>query len=680
MFPKRVNRTTLGTKRENTRAYDIQAFYEKALDSFKLDSSGKQAKALCPFHDDRNPSLSINLETGVWHCFGCKEKGSIEKFYMKKYGVNYQTARNKFSEITGSKNQHTRERTIVETYDYIDEEGKVLFQTVRYEPKDFRQRRPDGKGGWIWNLDSVRLIPYNLPDLVDAKKKKIMRDGKILCVLHPKVYIVEGEKDADTLKELGFTATCNPMGAGKWKKEYNKYFKEIEVVIIPDNDDAGKNHAENIASNLKGIAKSVKIIELPNLPEKGDVSDWILAMKKVGKDAATIKKELLEIVLQTSQWVSEERKYLLTIADILRQDTEPTMWLVPDVLPAGSIVLLSAPPAHYKTWLALEIANCVSLEKDFLDRKVRNTIVYYIDRENPKAVLIQYLRKLGVPSGNDSLRIWPLWGEKEPPQFSDGTYLDLAKDKPLIIFDSLIRFYSKGIDENSSSDMSQIMGFLRQLTKEGATILVLHHAGKSEKSEYRGSSDILGGVDMAYTIKKDENSSSLHLNCIKSRFHKEDNIHINIISDETSMKFVSAPDPDEESIRAIREVISESKKSTVQYPKQKEIIELVRNANIDLGKQKILKLLGKGTGKYWDIIKGHSHNAIFYRPISVVQFSDRISNHKTEKLTNGLIQKPVKIFKPTKIPQIGLSGLSMKDSKKQARLCVVNSVVNKKCR
>ncbi|MCX5638139.1 MAG: topoisomerase, partial [Planctomycetota bacterium] len=119
---------------------------------------------------------------------------------------------------------------IEKIYDYRDESEQLLYQVVRYKPKDFRQRRPDDKDGWIWNLDGVRCVPYRLPELL----KSSMQDF---------VFIAEGEKDCDRLSGMGFTATTCPMGAGKWLNEYNKYFEGRLVVILPDNDTAGKKHA-----------------------------------------------------------------------------------------------------------------------------------------------------------------------------------------------------------------------------------------------------------------------------------------------------------------------------------------------------------------------------------------------------------------------------------------------------
>jgi putative DNA primase/helicase len=164
---------------------------------------------------------------------------------------------------------------IVATYDYRDESGTLLFQVVRLEPKHFKQRRPNGAGGWLWNTKGVRKVLYRLPELLAAP-------------LDARVYIPEGEKDVDALSTLGLLATCNPggatrqkLGASKWQTSFGMLFKGRHVVILPDNDEAGHEHAQAIARNVAPLAASAKILDLaedfPSLPPKGDVSDWLAA-------------------------------------------------------------------------------------------------------------------------------------------------------------------------------------------------------------------------------------------------------------------------------------------------------------------------------------------------------------------------------------------------------------------
>ncbi|MDO9533277.1 MAG: hypothetical protein Q7O12_14280 [Deltaproteobacteria bacterium] len=213
----------------------------------------------CPAHDDTTPSLSVTEKDGkilVKDFGGCGQDRVIEA--LKEKGL--------WPSKNGDQPQAHKPR-IVATYGYHDAAGKLIFQVCRKDNKEFPQRRPDGKGGWIWNLEGVDRVPYRLPELLKADI----------------VYIPEGEKDVDRLRTLALTATCNPGGAGKWRADYAQHFKGKRAIILPDNDDPGRAHAQDIAGSLNGVAASVKILTLPGLPGKGDVSDWIEGGGTVGQ-------------------------------------------------------------------------------------------------------------------------------------------------------------------------------------------------------------------------------------------------------------------------------------------------------------------------------------------------------------------------------------------------------------
>lgn len=149
---------------------------------------------------------------------------------------------------------------IVTTYDYRDENGQLMFQVCRLDPKDFRQRRPDGTGSWLWSTKGIRQVPYRLPELIEARGDRI--------------FVAEGEKDCDALVRCGLFATCNAGGAGKWRAEFAPYFAGADAVVIADNDEAGQTHAQAVAESIVSVAQSVRILNLPGLPPKGDFSDW----------------------------------------------------------------------------------------------------------------------------------------------------------------------------------------------------------------------------------------------------------------------------------------------------------------------------------------------------------------------------------------------------------------------
>jgi predicted P-loop ATPase len=230
----------------------------------------------CPAHEDRKASLSLSVGRDgrlLWKCHaGCDQTAVHDQ--LKKAGVLLNGDASRFER----KPKTRTERKIVATYPYEDEQGVVLFEVVRYEPKDFRQRRPDGNSGWYWSLGDTRRVLYHLPEVLAAEQ----------------VIVVEGEKDADNLRASGFVATTSPQGADKWQPGFTENLAGKRVVILPDNDGPGRKHAEAVARSVTGNAASVKVLELDGLPPKADVSDWL----KAGHTA----DELRELIDKAAEW------------------------------------------------------------------------------------------------------------------------------------------------------------------------------------------------------------------------------------------------------------------------------------------------------------------------------------------------------------------------------------------
>lgn len=235
-------------------------------------------KALCPNHTDINPSLSVNFERGLFNCFGCGWNGTIRRL-AEKLGV-----------INGAPQRKPDQRKalgkIVATYNYVDENERLLYQVVRYDPKDFRQRRPDDQGRWTWSLGNVRRVLYHLPKLIQNADRPDV------------VLFVEGEKDVEICEKHGFVATTNAGGIKEWREEYAEALRGDDVAILADYDQEGEDGARRRAQSISRTASSVKIVKLwehePNLPKKGDVSDWF----KMGHTA----DELRHIIDHTPAW------------------------------------------------------------------------------------------------------------------------------------------------------------------------------------------------------------------------------------------------------------------------------------------------------------------------------------------------------------------------------------------
>jgi hypothetical protein len=224
-------------------------------------------------------SLAIDLAKGVWfdheHQTGGGVLVLIERHAERANGEAVAWLK---SELGIELPVNARQPVAV--YPYTDERGAVVFEVVRFEPKDFRQRRPDGRGGWIWSLGHVRRVPFRLPQLLAANGRT--------------VHVVEGEKDVLALERFGLVATCNPGGAGKWRQEFAAYFRGADVVILPDNDAAGEAHAKDVAASLQAVAARVRIVRLPGLGPKEDVSDWLArggTAEELARLAATVEGE-----------------------------------------------------------------------------------------------------------------------------------------------------------------------------------------------------------------------------------------------------------------------------------------------------------------------------------------------------------------------------------------------------
>jgi len=229
--------------------------------------------ALCPSHNDKSPSLtaSCNSEKILVKCqAGCTFKEIVSVLEMKQ--SQFFTPKEK-----------TPHKKIVATYRYDDKDGGHVMDVVRFKPKGFRPRRPDGK----WTLDGVTRVPYLLPQMLAA-----IKEGR-------EIIIVEGEKDCDNAEKFGLVATTFAGGTGKWLEEYSKWFQEAKVICLPDNDDAGRKGMRLIASEIVKVAESVSWLELPDIPAKGDLSDWL----KI--DGNNIEKFSSLVRQSSSIWKSE---------------------------------------------------------------------------------------------------------------------------------------------------------------------------------------------------------------------------------------------------------------------------------------------------------------------------------------------------------------------------------------
>ncbi|MEJ7577492.1 MAG: AAA family ATPase [Pyrinomonadaceae bacterium] len=244
----------------------------------------------------------------------------------------------------------TNSNLIITHYDYVDENGNVLYQVCRTIPKGFFQRQPDGKGGWLNNITGVRRVLYRLPELLAADRSET-------------VYICEGEKDCDALRKLGLVVTTNAGGAEKWRDEYNESLRGRNVVVLPDNDDVGRKHARQVATSLYNIAASIKIVELPDLHEKGDVSDWLEAGGKIEQLQAMVEsEEVVSLPLVEAPDENQCSDYTETVKVVCMADVVPedVSWLWYPYIAYKKLTIVEGEPSVGKSWATCAIATAVS--------------------------------------------------------------------------------------------------------------------------------------------------------------------------------------------------------------------------------------------------------------------------------------------------------------------------------
>lgn len=400
-----------------------------------------------------------------------------------------------------------KQRRVVKRWDYVDETGELLFQVERLEDaagrKSYRQRRPDGQGGWVYSVKGSRLVPYRLPELLE-----VLAEDRL-------VFIVEGEKCADRLWAEGVPATCNPMGAGKWPAEFAEHFAGAHVVILPDNDDPGRKHRDLAAANLAPVAASVRVLDLPGLAPKGDSFDW----QEAGGTAA----ELYDLVeRQARPWVPGEqpsRFGAVWFADI---DREPPRrdWIVKGLLGVGEMGVLWGFSGSGKSFLALDLTLTVAhaatgreLEPKWFGHKVLPGGVVYVAPEGGQDLRLRiraWREARGVPAGTPlPFVLLPTSIDLVSPDADVGPLIDeirmhaarMSAPLRIVAIDTLARSVGGG-NENAPEVMGAFIRSCERIQKEtGAHALPIHHAG-NDKTKERGHTSLRAAVDASIEVAK----------------------------------------------------------------------------------------------------------------------------------------------------------------------------------
>jgi hypothetical protein len=390
---------------------------------------------------------------------------------------------------------------IVAEYSYTDTGGELLYQVCKMEPKDFLQRRPDGKGGWTWKKGE-RPVLYRWPEL------KKFPDAT--------VFVTEGEKDADRVASLNLCATTVAMG--KWTDDCAKALEGRDCIIFEDNDDAGRKKAAEAATALNGIAKTIRIVRLPDLPHRGDVSDWL--------DADTGHAgRLVDVCFEASLWAPMDASSTATAAQLIQSSAEfiagfvPPDYLVDGLVQRRFIYSLTGRTGGGKTSIMLLIVASVYLGRPIGEREVQQGKVLYFAGENPDDIRMRWIALAQhMDFDPDSTEVYFIPGTFKISELMPRIEAEAkAKEKgpfALVIIDTSAAYF-EGDEENSNAQQGAHARRLRELVRlsGGPCVIVACHPPKNASDENlqpRGGGAFIAEVDGNLTAMNSDGVVELH--------------------------------------------------------------------------------------------------------------------------------------------------------------------------
>ena len=491
---------------------------------------------------DKNPSLSIDINDEGKPLFHCHGGCSQEDVFHTIRALNLLPELLERPDPLANIKPIPR-NVLEQEWQYQDEDRQTVFVKQRLKVgetgKTYRLYKIDEHGRKQSSLSDARIVPYNLPALLDAKTA-----GR-------NIFLVEGEKAADAIKSIGMIATTAHTGAGSWPQAITEYFAGAQVIILPDNDAVGWQYAHKAAEAILPIAKSVKVVDLGlqgqgddayEFIEEGAGRDKLVALVKAASvitsvDQVTMPERLNPIIndvqtatppaediakeFESETAPTEEPKKIGKHIAIEHWDSiqdEPVKWLIDKVLPVGSFSALYGPPGSFKSFIALDIAHSIATGRPWMGNEVSEKgAVLYICGEGFGGVGARIKACKQHHQTEDGAPIYVIRHQLNlRSSIEDFNALVLAVEIlvkqtginfKLIAIDTLARAFGGG-DENSASDMMQFVvtcGHIQKIVQD-AGLMILHHSGKDNSRGMRGSSALLGAVDSELELIRFEDS------------------------------------------------------------------------------------------------------------------------------------------------------------------------------
>jgi hypothetical protein len=393
---------------------------------------------------------------------------------------------------------------VVDTaYDYQDETGALLYQVVRLKLKDFRQRRPDGNGGWINKLGDVRRVPYKLPELLQYPSGT--------------VFFCEGEKDADRVASLNLCATT--VASGKWTDDCVKALAGRDIIILQDNDEPGRKKALTAAQALHGAAKTIRIVLLPDLADKGDVSDWLDADPQNAGELADVCLAVPEWSPSETDNAEGEAKPLIKSSRQFVADFTPPDYLVDGLIQEAFLYSLTGATGAGKTAITLRLAASLALGSSFGNRETKKRRVLYLAAENPIDVRMRWIAlSQYMDFDHDQIEVYFVEGKFSISQMGEALKKEAERvggEFGLVVIDTGPVFY-EGDEENNRTQQAEhalmLRGLIDIIPGQPAVIANVHPVKNARADNLlpAGGGSFLNQVDGNLTVAKTDNTSELH--------------------------------------------------------------------------------------------------------------------------------------------------------------------------
>jgi len=438
-------------------------------------------KAHCPFHPpDVNRSFSV-FENGsgvwLWKCFHDGEAGgSIIDFVSRKDGLSVADSIKKIKQLEGLEDRKAPscqpERRIEKVYEYTNEAGELLFQKVRYTPKAFSCRRP-WKDGWSYSLGGLKAVPYRLA--------KIKGEARI--------FLCEGEKDADLLASLGYASTSAPFGAGSWRPELTPYFRGKTVFICYDVGNEEKT--AKIAAELRSVAKEVFIISVPIERREADISDF-LAVHPLPEDKTTAIEELIfsAVKYETPKAKAQEGVFVGSFEEFMAADIAKAEPLVEPLVFRSGFSMVGGMKGTHKSFFVIQLGlHLAAGRSPFLNSPInRAARVLLIQQEISVGFMRDRLQRINQSDPIDTAgRFIPVTTTANQIKLISQKGLDqmrgwIDKFEPeLLILDPISSFHDT--QENDSVAQAKIRDILNRLKAQYNMAVLISHHFSSKRSQ-----------------------------------------------------------------------------------------------------------------------------------------------------------------------------------------------------